>query len=115
MLPTTTARSPRPARIGPESSPLHSGGQCRLDPFCLIFHDFVRGVKTRGFLDHRSDGAVLFLGEADRLLEGRYVDVKAGNDVMNANRGEYLRRTIGLIGLYPDFVAGHLLVILLPK
>ena len=93
----------------------HSRSLRRLHPRRLVFNDFVRGMEAGGFLHHGSHGTIFFLRKANSFLQRFFVDIKAGDNVMNSDDREYLGRTFRLIGLDPHLVSGDLLVILLAQ
>ena len=58
---------------------------------------------------------IFLLREADRLPQGRHIDIESRDHVVNPHCRKYLRRAIRLIRFHPNFIPGNLLVIFLAQ
>ena len=86
-----------------------------IHPIGSLGDDFKSSVERSGLVNHCPDRTVLFLRQTNCFFDGRRGDVKAADDVMNANSRKHLGRPFGLIGFHTHFVPGDFLVLFLAQ
>jgi len=88
---------------------------CLDHPRGLLINDLVSCLESGGLLHHRAYGTILFLGEANGVLDCSPINLITGDHVVGANFREYPWWPVRLVRLDPYFVSCHFLVVLLTK